>query len=377
MIINVDSDVSIATQIFDCLYAYFQSLDPNYKSRHSVCFNRYSSSNNINILLSNMPEQPADYDKYDLILFCNGLEYCGIGNDVIYKNLLLDNAYLLTQSKVTEDHPLRSKFIWMPGAVMLPLPRVMNFSYFYPQPYFNELHKQTARDGDLVFINGSNRSWRQYALDVVKSVVPAIPVVSTISSAVTKTLDCYFESSDDCVFRDFVNTSYESHMLDNVENYYNQTVDLGIDKKFGESPPGFFGLVEYFKYRCVLFPETSWLNNDLTVSEKIIKCLIHGSIPWPIGGANINSQYQEIGIQTAWSLLPTQLQCYDSILDHCQRYQQLAEAVQWASAHPEIFCTEQAQRMVDSNFRNIIEFRPIRNIMANFSQLIYDHSRRH
>jgi hypothetical protein len=33
--------------------------------------------------------------------------------------------------------------------------------------------------------------------------------------------------------------------------------------------------------------------------------------------------------------------------------------------------------MIDLNFRNIIEFRPVRNIMANFGQLIYDHSRRH
>jgi hypothetical protein len=55
MIINIDTGESIATQIFDCLYAYFQSLDPDYKSQHSICFNRYSSTNDINILLLNMP----------------------------------------------------------------------------------------------------------------------------------------------------------------------------------------------------------------------------------------------------------------------------------------------------------------------------------
>lgn len=377
MIINIDTGHSIATQLFDCLYAYYQSIDPEYQSQHTIQFNSYSDSNDINILLLNMPAELGDHSRYDLILFCNGMEYYGIGNHVIANNLALDNAYLLTQSKVTADHPMFSKFIWMPGTVMLPQPRVMNFSYFYPQAYYNISQKHIVRDSNLVFINGSNRSWRQYAADMITNAVPNMPIVSNISTGVTKTIDCYFESDEDRIFRDFVNATYETRMLDNVDNYYNRKVSIGIDKKFGESPPGFFGLPEYFKYRCILFPETSWLNNDLTVSEKIIKCLIHGSIPWPIGGANINSQYQEIGIQTAWSLLPTQLQCYDSIIDHCERYQKLAEAVQWAADHPEIFCTDQAQHIVDSNFRNIVEFSPINNIMTKFSQLIYDHSRRH
>lgn len=163
----------------------------------------------------------------------------------------------------------------------------------------------------------------------------------------------------------------------NVENYYNRKINLGIDNAFGEAPLGYFGMPEYFKYRCVLFPETTWLNNDLTISDKIIKCLIHRSIPWPIGGANINSQCQEVGIQTAWNLLPPQLQCYDSIEDHAVRYQKLAEAVAWASANPEIFVSDQAKEIVESNFRNIIEFSPAREIMVNFSRIIYEHSRRH
>jgi hypothetical protein len=130
MIINVDTNENSARHLFDCLYAYYQSLEPDYITDRVIKFNHYDKSNNINILLAEMPLQEKDYSCYDLVLFCNGLEYFGIGTDTIRDNLSRPNAYLLTQSRVTDDHPHRSKFIWMPGAILLPYPRVMNFSYF-------------------------------------------------------------------------------------------------------------------------------------------------------------------------------------------------------------------------------------------------------
>jgi hypothetical protein len=382
MKINVDSDGSIGEQMFDCLQAYYQGICKNetYQSAHTIVFNQYSADNNINILLIDMPypikdgRPPVEYDKYDLILFCNGIENYGVGTDVIRDNLLVrDNAYLLTQSRVPHDHPLYHKIIWFSSLNMLPNHRLEQINYFYPYPYF---YKKPSHENLMIFINGGNRTWRQHIVNKIQAVVPALPVRSNISALPYDTADAYFESAEDTEFREHVNELILHGIApDFVENFYDRSVLTGLGGKFGKVPLGYFAMPEYSQYRCIIFPETSWLNNDFMMTEKILKCFIYENIPWPVGGANVNKQYNELGYTTAWNLLPEQHRTFDSIVDHEQRYVKLAEAVAWAWNHPEIFEGAQIKQITRDNFETIMRFTVGVSIMENIDRIIHEHSR--
>jgi hypothetical protein len=83
------------------------------------------------------------------------------------------------------------------------------------------------------------------------------------------------------------------------------------------------------------------------------------TIPWPIAGANTDVLYNQLGYQTAWNLLPEQLQSYNYERDHVKRYQMCAEAIKWMTEHPETLTGDRASELVEHNynlfFSNTIE----------------------
>ena len=88
------------------------------------------------------------------------------------------------------------------------------------------------------------------------------------------------------------------------------------------------------------------------MTEKIFKCCIARSFPLPISGAFVNQMYRDLGIYTAWNLLPDELKIYDSMLDHQTRSDQMAQAVAWLNDHPDIYQSQQAQKYLDLNYLN-------------------------
>jgi hypothetical protein len=382
MIINVDSNGSIGEQMFDCLQAYHQGMcgDAMFKSPHTIIFNQFSADNNINILLINMPyptgpgQDPVDFDKYDLIFFCNGLESYGVGTDVIRDNLLVrDNAYLLTQSRVPPTHPLYHKIIWFSSLNMLPNHRLDQVNYFYPMPYF---YKKACHADPMIFINGGNRTWRQHIINKIQKTVPSLPVRSNINALPYDTVEAYFESPADTEFRNYVNRLITNNIApDFIENYYDSSILTGLDGKFGRIPIGYFAMKEYAEYKCIVFPETSWLNDDFMMTEKILKCFIYENIPWPVGGANVNKYYNELGYKTAWNLLPHAYQAFDSILDHEERYNKLTQAIVWAWENPNIFQGAVVEQIKKDNFETIMRFTNGVSIMENIDRIINEHSR--
>jgi hypothetical protein len=251
----------------------------------------------------------------------------------------------------------------------------MSLNFFYPQSYYFAQNKNIPRDKNIVCINGENRSWRHYLIEQLRTNNPELPIVSNISSSIRDTLHPYFESSDDKIFREFLEDRYRDQIDKTVNTYWDSGIPVGISGEFGTVFPGYFAMPEHFEYKCILFPESSWVNNDLHLTEKVIKCLMYGSIPWPVGGSNLNAQYRNLGIYTAWNLLPDQLQLYDSIDDHYERYQKLVEAVTWANCHPEIFSGDRYENYVKQNFENIIKFVPAADVMVRLDKIINEHSR--
>jgi len=317
----------ISTQLFDGWYAYRQSLDKeNYRADVDIVD---PSQAHIRIkfqsIFTDVSEQDLEY--WDLILLCNGGEPTFVATPAVKSLLQHAKVYLICNSLLGQDHELRDKVIWFSSDIMQC--RDIWTRKFYPQYFENFDLMRRPRSGQMVAITGLNRSWRHYVFEMIADKVPSLTMVGKFSQSVSKLTDSQWETTEDQVFRDWVNDRYQDIMLPPQDTYYTQGVNVGIDKKFGRVPPGYFVMPEYFDNHIVVFAETGWQNNELNLTEKALKCFYAGSLPFVFGGANINQLYNSIGFQTAWNLLPDVLQSYDSVLDHAKRHQLAVDALHW------------------------------------------------
>ena len=115
-------------------------------------------------------------------------------------------------------------------------------------------------------------------------------------------------------------------------------------------PPGYFIIDEFWDYQCVVYPETNFVNDSIHLTEKICKAAITRSIPWPIGGAHIDVLYNQLGVKTAWNLLPDHLKSYNYEKNHVKRYTQCVEAIRWMGEHPEVLVGPEANAIREHNY---------------------------
>ena len=346
-------------QMFEALYSYRQSLDNQqglqscYKSDWNIVVNAPYSDKDLTILFDYMPTELPNLDQFDLVFFCNGGEPLLAATSLMAELLALDKVYLIANSYLEPTHPLFAKVVWFPHNVSSC--RDFWSQYFYPQHFENLQRIQRPRTSDIIMINGTNKSWRHHFCNLLTNSCPSIPKISNINANIDKTIDSQWESAEDQVFRDYVNLLYPCSFTNEFEtNYVDNSIAIGIDNKFGQLLPGYFIMPEYFDYRCIIFPESSWLNNELAITEKSLKCFYAGSLPFPIGGANINQLYKNLGFSTAWNLLPEELQLFDSILDHDLRYQSAVQAIDWLNQNPQVFQTEYSQQLINQNKLNML-----------------------
>lgn len=331
----------LGLQLFDAWYAFKQS-QAQYTPDFELTITKEQQLADLNALYSYMPSN-VEVDKYDLVFFCNGGEPLQVATDYIKQCLELDHCYLMSNSLLTADHKLANKVIWFPHNIKTC--RDYWTRDFYPQYFENMQNTKLPRNQGMMVINGQNRSWRH---DVF-SRLEEIKFHNKLSTGVTVTDDAHWETEEDVEYREYVNSVYQAKN----QKYYSNCVPVGVDKKFGMVGLGYFIMPEYFTHDCIVFPETSWQNNELAVTEKALKCFYAGSIPFPVGGANINSLYNQIGFSTAWNLLPDLLKVYDSEQNHFRRVQQTVAAIQWLNNNQSVFQTEQCQQM---RRQNLIRF---------------------
>jgi hypothetical protein len=374
MKINIkNQQYPIAEQIFDGLFGYRQSLNLEYRSDLDITINAPYDPLNFNILLAYLPNSQLDISKYDLVLFCNGGEPLQVGTTAMVSMLKLPNVYLIANSYLDAKHPMNDRVIWYPH----------NWStcrdywtrHFYPQYFENLKNINKKRNNSLIAINGINRTWRHHFFQLMYNQVPDIHILSNINAVVTKLMDSQWESIQDQVFRDWVNDEYAEYIkpqpFTNVLPR-NSEMSIGINNKFGQIPLGYFIMPEYFEYACVIFPETAWQNNELNITEKALKCFYAGSLPFPIGGANINQLYNKVGFSTAWNLLPDNLKLFDSVLNHSERYSLAVSAIKWLYQHPEVFQTIECQQMQEQNKFNFLTGTGQVTSIVNFDQFIQE-----
>lgn len=346
---------SIGLQIFDLYYAYRQSKDSlHYQSDIEFFIVDRPQQDSLNIFYSYLPTVGIDdIEKYDYIFIDNGGESLEVLNEITV-NLLkkYQNVYLLCGAYLDHGNKLYNSVI--PYNHNLSLFKDVTVRYFYPNYFEQQKNKFLSRQNNLCFINGENRGWRHHFKSLLESIAVDITMLNNITKTPSKILDCLVESAEDTAFREYVNSSVvtvdDQHQIEN--QYYNNAVDIGVKNKFGKIPPGYFILEEYYTHHCIIYPETSWINDELFVSEKTWKCFVSGAIPWIVSGAKSNQRITDMGFFTAWDLLPSEYQEYDNELNHVQRHKKIVEAIQWASNHPEIWHSDKANKIRDLNFRN-------------------------
>jgi hypothetical protein len=208
-----------------------------------------------------------------------------------------------------------------------------------------------------VAINGTPRTNRYYFFKLLQSKVSAIRQYSNLGNIIHRLNHAHWESIHDKQFREYINDQYiESESASEI--YHDNSHVIGINGEFGKVHPGYFIMPEYFTNSCVIFPESSWQNNELSVTEKALKCFYAGSLPLPIGGANVNQLYNNIGFYTAWNLLPDNLKLFDQIEDHIARHQMCVDAINWLQENRSIFKTDKFSELTTKNKFNFLTCGP-------------------
>jgi hypothetical protein len=355
--INVVSEYpTIGLQVFDRYFAYRQSINQknNYESDVDIVVSDQVSSDCTNVLITYMPEAEVKFDDFDFVFLDNAGESIDTATPMMKQLIDKDvenKIYWLTGSLVDDNFKYAKKLI--PYNHNLQRFIAYHTDGFYPQYYDKKNFEKFERKG-ICFINGQNRSWRNHIITLIQSNLKDIDVYSNISKDVVETLTPEFADMYDKIFCKYLKKNVA--IIDEIsrKEYSDKSIQIGLNGKFGDCPIGMFLIDHYVKYDCVIFPETSWLNNQLLMTEKIFKCFLAECIPFPIGGANIHYLYNKFGFMTAWNLLPESLQSFDQESNHIKRYELIIDALDWLSKNQDIFTSELAQQIKTNNRINML-----------------------
>lgn len=344
---------SASSQMFDSLYAFKQSQSPGTNYSIDLIIDESSANDaDIKILFCYLPEtlENKNPQDYDFVFLCNNSESLDVSTQLMFDLYHgYPNVYLVSNSYLHHTHPLYGRVIWY--CLNIPLCRDYWNRPFYPQFYEHQTKSASiARQNKITIINGQNRAWRHHAIQEIIKNSPGISVKSSITrdNIINEILDCIWESDQDRAFRDETNSAYP--ISRNCEtDYYSNSIVTGINEKFGSIPPGYFILDEYYENLVTVFTERSWLNNELSITEKGLKCFMAGSIPFPIGGSNIHMLYNQLGFYTAWNLLPDSLKVFDCMTNHLERYEHMSRAVAWLIDNLDDLDQQEINQMVDHN----------------------------
>lgn len=344
-------------QILDVYHGYLQwkNKNNNYQSdiEIQIGHNLEKTANSLDIGWYYMPEENIDPKEFDLNILDAGQHHFEVCVPSMYEAITNYKNCYFTHSSYTENtYPNFEKLIYCPN--------MWKFQTWYGlamyPTYFEDIEKDLKERKNLIWIAGQGRPNRYLIQDFLKlTCKDLIDFRSNNFTPQDTLLDSWFETEDDTKFREFVNLNYsipnEGHFWS--KNYYSSGINVGINNKFGNLKAGNLILDEYKNFKCVIFSESAWLNDTIQLTEKIVKCFVTKTIPWPIGGANTDLLYNKLGFQTAWNLLPEQLQLYNYEKDHVKRHQMCANAVAWLARNYEVLTSTKAYNLVENNFKTL------------------------
>jgi len=346
-----NNDISI--QLIDIFYAYVQSLDDSCNSEYKIQFSdSIDQSADVNIFWDSRPVKSIDTNGYDLVFLGNAGEPMSVSSDGIHQMWGKNNVYLMFNSHLMPDHMLKDKVIYFPD----PIQQCRDYwtRHFYPHHHKLQSKKSITRSNNIIAINGANRTVRYHFFNKLKEKTN-ISVRSNFTKQIINTNHSYWESKDDFNFRNFLEEKYADVFEPELDyTYFTDSCVVGIDGKFGSVPPGYEIMSEYFEYSCIVYPESSWQNDELSITEKGLKCFYSGSLPFPIAGANVNRLYNELGFYTAWNLLPEELQSFDQEKDHFKRHDLIINALNWLDNNKQVFKSDLFKQLTLQNKLNML-----------------------
>ena len=341
-------------EIFDYLVGYWQYVtDMQYTP--AVTFARAPATDSFNVLFLHMPDTvPDNIQDFDLVLVDNGDEPFGIGTVAMYDILdTVPNSRIVCNAVVPDSHPWKQRMICT--HIVWEFQRQHYTASAYPQRY--EL-LQDHRPQGMIYINGRNRSVREHHSQLLQQYVPEIPHWNVLHyGTITATEQYWHESIEDTEFRQWADQEYVNHQWNsNPPEVRWPPYPCGVNGRYGESLFEDRFIDAFRKHAIIVYPETAWTNCQIAPTEKALKCFLHAKFPVMLGGALTNQLYADLGFYTAWHLLPRDLQHFDQILDHRQRFQEQIAAIKWLSDNIDVVDSDWAQQMLLKNQRQLLVF---------------------
>ena len=336
----------LGLEVFDYLVGYWQYVS-DYQHTPTIVFAK-PQSNSYNILFLHMPTSvPDNLGQYDLVLLDNGDEPFGRGTAAIYQILdTTPHSRLLCNSILADDHIMKSRVI--NSSIMWGTHRRYYTDPKFPQQY--ELNSSSEKNS-MVFINGRNSTSRRYWTEVLQHYAPEIPHHNDLHCGITnETYQCWHESPEDTEFRQTVNQQYVTDAVNSTPPEQRwPPLPAGVNGRAGATLFEDQFINAFREHKTIIYPETPWQNFQISLNEKSLKCFLHQKFAMPVSGAFTHQLYSELGFKTAWHLLPSQHQNFDSMENHVDRYLLQARAVRWLWENPEVFETNQARAMLIDN----------------------------
>jgi|15BtaG_2_1085339.scaffolds.fasta_scaffold00787_4 hypothetical protein len=355
---NLEGDY--CTQIWEYFYAYYQyqsypnDTDININFLSDKNFNEINFSNDaLNIVHFSMNDFKYtlryDLNKFDVVIFDNMFEHLMVSDPDIIKYVLQhDNAYLSVGSYVSNEHHMFEKFI--PFQM-----DIVNCRDWYTNPKvfssysFNHIND---KKNNLIYIGAELRSWRKFIIDNLTKNININ--VHQVPQTVVCTRDTNLGDSYTQNFIEYCNNKYQVTGVEEVENpLYKELIYGHKDRPAGKSLMSAWIIPEFINSKCVVYAESSFVNDEICLTEKTIKCIMTKTHWIFFAGSNAYKLLKEFGLRSVLELIPGGLE-FDCIKNPKERFKKQISLIKYLSEHPEIFDTPEAQNIVNSNYEIFI-----------------------
>jgi len=335
MHIDSSSQDCYSLTFFDLLESYYQAN------------NLKLETNNSFYLIDHITEdRPPGFDYYFVENAGHPLQVMGNAKKFIDQG----SADLLIGSFLHANHELYNRTLSFPEDFVN-----CNTWYTNPNYFTSNLFKTKQKKHNLTFITGKNRSVRQYLTEELSK---HCNVVIDKDTNIVKTQCNSFASDEDNYFVNYCNDRYNAvsaKLADTSKKHeLEQVIRFGKDGKFGKSTLGYCPLEEYFTSKCIVYPETTFYNWELLITEKTWKC-IKANTHWIMfSGAGSYEIMRELGFRSIVELCPDRINNFDSETDHICRIQKIAECCNYLQTMDSlnIFDSSEAQNILKNNYEN-------------------------
>lgn len=291
----------------------------------------------------------TECDLYDVIIVDNSIENLSVGNNeslTFIKNN--DNVYFLVGSFVHSEYHLYDKCISLPRDWL-------NCRNWYTNPkvfvsYGVESSK--ARTNKMVFIGGALRSYRKFLIDELEHT--GIDFLQN-SLKLECTNDTINGDDFDQQFVDYCNEIYNVGGVTTSEiNIFYNVLRFGIPSKpAGQTSISYIVMPEYKEYKCVLYPESSFINHEVYPTEKTWKCVVSKTHWIMFAGKHSYQLMADMGIRSILELTPNGIK-FDSIDNHVSRFREMSKSIKYLNNNPEIFDTQEAHDILNTNYEGFL-----------------------